>query len=83
MANKHKTCGILIPLEQDMATDFGIPKSSHITTSYIFFILFSLSRMNVPGLPNNWFWRVGLVAHRFYCLEASLNGSSLERFPTL
>ncbi len=39
--------------------------------------------VNAPGLLDNWFWRVGLVARRFYYLEASPKGSSLERFPTL
>jgi hypothetical protein len=34
------------------------------------------------GLPGNWFWWVGSVARRFYCLKASLNDSFLERFPT-
>ncbi len=29
------------------------------------------------------FWRVGSVVCKFYCLEASQVGSSLERFPTL
>jgi hypothetical protein len=42
--------------------------------------LFSLSGVNAFGLPNNWFWRVGLVTQRFYCLEASPNDFSLERF---
>uniref|UniRef100_A0A2N9J6Q7 Bifunctional dihydrofolate reductase-thymidylate synthase n=1 Tax=Fagus sylvatica TaxID=28930 RepID=A0A2N9J6Q7_FAGSY len=41
--------------------------------------LLSLSGVNAPGLPSNWFWRVGSVARRFYCLEASPKGSSLER----
>ena len=45
--------------------------------------LLSSSGLNALGSPDNWFWRVGLVAHRFYCLEASPKGSSLERFPTL
>ena len=39
--------------------------------------------VNAPGLLDNWFWRVGLVARRFYCLEASPKDSSLKRFPTL
>jgi len=26
----------------------------------------SSSRENVLGLPDNWFWQVGSVAHRFY-----------------
>jgi hypothetical protein len=43
--------------------------------------LFSSSRVNALGIPDNWFWRVGLVTRRFYCLEASLKGSSLEGFP--
>ena len=45
--------------------------------------LLSLSRVNAPGLPNNWFWRARSVACRFYQLEAIPVGSSLERFPTL
>ena len=45
--------------------------------------LLSPSGVNTPGLPSNWFWRAGLVARRFYCLEASPKDSSLERFPTL
>jgi hypothetical protein len=36
------------------------------------------SRVNAPELGDNWFWLVGSVAHRFYCLEASPKGSSLE-----
>ncbi len=39
--------------------------------------------VNAPRLPDNCIWRVGLVARRFYCLEASPKGCSLERFPTL
>jgi hypothetical protein len=38
---------------------------------------------NALGLPDNWFWQVGSIARRFYCLEASPKGSSLERFPSL
>jgi hypothetical protein len=45
--------------------------------------LVSLSGVNALGLPDNWFWRVGSIARRFYCLEVSPKGSSLERFPTL
>ena len=45
--------------------------------------LLSPSGVNAPGLPGNWFWQAGLVARRFYCLEVSPKGSSLERFPTL
>ena len=36
--------------------------------------------MIAPRLPSNWFWWVGSVVHRFYCLEASPKGSYLERF---
>jgi hypothetical protein len=43
----------------------------------------SPSGVNAPGLSCNSFWRVGSVDYRFYCLEASSKGSSLERFPTL
>lgn len=43
----------------------------------------SMSRVNAPRLPSNLFWQVELVAHRFYCLEASPMGSSLEMFPML
>ncbi len=39
--------------------------------------------MNAPVLPGNWFWRVGLVGSKFYCLEVSLKDASFERFPTL
>ena len=38
--------------------------------------------VNAHGLPNNWFWRVGSVARKFYCLEANRNDSFLERSPT-
>ena len=34
-------------------------------------------------LRDNWLWWVGLVACRFYWLELSPKGSSLERFPKL
>lgn len=39
--------------------------------------------VNAPELQDNWFWQVGSVACRFYWLEASPMGSSLERFPML
>uniref|UniRef100_A0A2N9HG41 Pescadillo homolog n=1 Tax=Fagus sylvatica TaxID=28930 RepID=A0A2N9HG41_FAGSY len=42
-------------------------------------LLLSPSGVNAPGLPGNWFWRVGSVARRFSCLEASPKGSSLKR----
>jgi hypothetical protein len=45
--------------------------------------LFSLLGVNVPELPDNWFWRVGSVTRRFYCLKVSSKGYSLEKFPTL
>ena len=35
------------------------------------------------GLSSNWFWRAGSVVCCFYCLEMSLNGSFLEKLPTL
>ena len=38
--------------------------------------------MNALGLLGNWFWQVGLVACRFYCLKASPKGSSLEMLHT-
>ena len=38
----------------------------------------SLSRVNAPRLPSNWFWQMGSVTYRFYCLEASPNDSYLE-----
>ena len=41
------------------------------------------SGVNALGLPGNWFWQAGLVVRRFYYLEVSPKGSSLERFPTL
>ncbi len=50
---------------------------------YCLYKLLRPSGVNAPGLLGNWFWRVGLVACRFYCLEASPKGSSLERFLTL
>ena len=37
--------------------------------------------VNAPEFRDNWFWWVVLVAHKFYWLEASPKGSSLERFP--
>jgi hypothetical protein len=40
-------------------------------------------RLNVLGLPDNWFSRVGSVTCRFYCLETSPKCSSLERFNTV
>ena len=45
--------------------------------------MLNLSGVNALRLPGNWFWWVGSVALRLYYLEASLKGSSLERFPTL
>lgn len=42
--------------------------------------LLSLLGMNDPGLSDYWFWWVGSVVRKFYWLEASLKGSSLERF---
>jgi hypothetical protein len=39
--------------------------------------LLSPSRVNVFGLSGNWFWRVGSVAYRFYCLEANPKDSLL------
>ena len=45
--------------------------------------MLNLSGVNALRLPGNWFWQVGSVALRLYYLEASLKGSSLERFPTL
>jgi hypothetical protein len=39
--------------------------------------------VNAHRLPDNWFSRVGSVVCGFYCLEVSLKGSSLERFPML
>ena len=35
----------------------------------IFFNLLSPSGVNTPELPDNWFWRVGFVARRFYSLK--------------
>ena len=37
----------------------------------------------MPLDTGNGFWQVGSIACRFYRLEASPKGSSLERFPTL
>ena len=45
--------------------------------------LLSLSEVNAPGLPDNKFWWVGLVAGRFYQLEVSPKGSSLVKYPML
>ena len=47
------------------------------------FKLLSPLGVNAPRLLWTWFWRMGLVASRFYCLEASPKGSSLEGFPIL
>jgi hypothetical protein len=44
----------------------------------VFYTTFSLSGVNAPILPGNWFWQVGLVVRRFYCQEANPKGSSLE-----
>ena len=44
-----------------------IVESFMIETSF----LCSPSGVNAPGLPGNWFWRVGSVAYRFYGLEPS------------
>ncbi len=43
--------------------------------------LLSSSGVNAPGLPGKWFWRMGLVARMFNCLEGSQKDSSLERLP--
>ena len=42
--------------------------------------LLSPSRGNELELPNNLFWWVKLVAHRFYWLKTSLKSSSLKMF---
>ena len=41
--------------------------------------LLSPSGANASGLFGNWSWEVGSVACRFYWLEVSPKGSSLER----
>ena len=61
--------------------------SNHVTllNSIIHAItLLSPSGVNALGLPDNWLWRVGSVARKFYFLEVSAKeGFSLEWFPTL
>jgi hypothetical protein len=34
-------------------------------------LVFSPFGVNASGLSGNWFWQVGSVVRRFYCLEVS------------
>uniref|UniRef100_A0A2N9GK67 Major facilitator superfamily (MFS) profile domain-containing protein n=1 Tax=Fagus sylvatica TaxID=28930 RepID=A0A2N9GK67_FAGSY len=64
--------------------DYGwLPAFPHVLIASMSNFLFGYhigpSGLNAPGLPGNWFWQVGSVARRFYYLEASPNGSFVER----
>ena len=74
--------------EFNPATALGELNRPAVSASVQFYYRMSINCLahqgvNAPGLPGNWFLRVGLVARKFYCLEANPKGSSLERFPTL
>ena len=96
-AVSQKNCLLLGALNANWGTARSIHSTgieythSHFVIDICFYLSISICMylcmcqlgLNALGLPSNWFWWVGSVTCRFYCLEASPKCSSLERFPTL
>ena len=62
---------------------FVIDICLYLSISICMYLCIGSLGLNAFGLPGNWFWRLGSITYRFYCLEASPKCSSLERFPML
>ena len=62
---------------------FVIDICFYLSISICMYLCIGSLGLNAFGLPGNWFWRLGSITYRFYCLEASPKCSSLERFPML